>query len=173
MYYWHQLGSVTVDETPTKIKVQGLQIARWTLTKDQQLMKLNLGTNAKPQKVKINAQLETRKVLEVEQLLEFKDVFAWTYKNLKRIPPELEQYKIELDTTIPPAHQAKYRLNPNYDIDKLLTARFIESIKKASWLSPMVVVPKKNGKLRICIDFKKLNAATKNIHTHYLSQMKC
>jgi hypothetical protein len=28
-------------------------------------------------------------------------------------------------------------------------------------LSPIVIVPKKNGKLRICIDFKKLNVATK------------
>jgi hypothetical protein len=25
----------------------------------------------------------------------------------------------------------------------------------------MVIVPKKNGKLKICIDFRKLNAATK------------
>jgi len=29
-------------------------------------------------------------------------------------------------------------------------------------LSPTVVVPKKNGKLKIYIDFKKLNAITKN-----------
>ncbi len=28
-------------------------------------------------------------------------------------------------------------------------------------MSPIVIVPQKNGKLRICIDFKKLNAATK------------
>ncbi len=28
-------------------------------------------------------------------------------------------------------------------------------------MSPIVIVPKKNGKLRIYIDFKKLNAATK------------
>jgi hypothetical protein len=50
-------------------------------------MKLNLGTDAKPQMVKINAQLEIGKVLEVEQLLkEFKDVFAWTYKDFKGIP---------------------------------------------------------------------------------------
>jgi putative transposase len=28
-------------------------------------------------------------------------------------------------------------------------------------LSPIVVIPKKNGKLKICIDFKKLNVATK------------
>jgi len=42
----------------------------------------------------------------------------------------------------------------------LLTIGFIESIKEATWLSPIVVVSKKNGKLRIYIDFKKLNATT-------------
>jgi len=59
--------------------------------------------------VKINAHLEISKMLEVEQLLkEFKYVFAWTYKALKGIPPKLAQHKIELDTTIPLAHQPKY-----------------------------------------------------------------
>jgi hypothetical protein len=60
----------------------------------------NLGINVKPQIVKINAQLEIGKVLEEEQLLkELKDVFAWTYKYLKGIPPELTQHRIELDYT--------------------------------------------------------------------------
>ncbi len=51
------------------------------------------------------------------------DVFAWTYKDLKNIPLELAQHKIELDT--PSTHHVKYVLNPNYvatikhDIDKL------------------------------------------------------
>jgi hypothetical protein len=68
-------------------------------------MKLNLGTNAKPQMVKINTHLETCKVLEVEHLLkEFKYVFAWTYKDLKRIPLELTQHRIEVDITTLPAH---------------------------------------------------------------------
>ncbi len=104
----------------------------------------------------------------MEQLLnEFKDVFAWTYKDLKGIPPELTQHRIELDTTISPPHQAMYRLNPNYatmakqDIDKLLAVGFIEYVEEAIWLSPIVVIPKKNGKLRIFIDFRKLNVATK------------
>jgi hypothetical protein len=67
----------------------------------------------------------------------------------------------------PLAYQARYILNPNYaivvkqDIHKLLVAGFIQSVEKATWLSPIVVVPKKNGKLRICIDFRKLNTATK------------
>jgi len=94
-------------------------------------------------------------------------VFVWTYNDLKSIPPKLVQHKIELDILIPLAHQARYKLNPNYvvvikhDINKLLVARFIQSIKEATWLSPIVVVPKKNGKLKNCIDFKKLNKATK------------
>jgi hypothetical protein len=54
-YYRNQLGSVAVDETLAKIKAHELQIARWMLTEDQQLTKLNLGTNAKPQMVKIYA----------------------------------------------------------------------------------------------------------------------
>jgi hypothetical protein len=87
------------------------------LIEDQQLMKLNLGTNVKPQLVNINAQLKTCKVLEVEQLLkEFKDVFTWTYNDLKGIPLEVAQHIIELDITIPLAHQAMYKLKPNYVI---------------------------------------------------------
>jgi hypothetical protein len=43
----------------------------------------------------------------------------------------------------------------------LLAARFIQSIEEATWLSPIVITPKKNGKLRISINFKKPNATTK------------
>ncbi len=75
----------------------------------------------------------------MEQLLkEFKDVFAWTYKNLKGIPPELAQHIIELDITIPLAHQAMCRLNPNYVIivkqyiDKLLATGIIEFLEEVT-----------------------------------------
>jgi hypothetical protein len=34
-------------------------------------------------------------------------------------------------------------------------------MEEATWLSPIMVVPKKNGKLQICMDFQKLNIATK------------
>ena len=53
-------------------------------------------------------------------------------------------------------------MNPNYatkvkeEIDKLLRVGFIRPVKKATWISPIVVVPKKNDKIRD----RKLNAAT-------------
>jgi hypothetical protein len=40
----------------------------------------------------------------IELLKDFKDVFSWTYKDLKGIPLEIAQHWIELDTTIPRAH---------------------------------------------------------------------
>jgi hypothetical protein len=75
------------------------------LIEDQQLLKLDLGIDAKPQTLNISAQLKTCRVLEVEQLLkELKNVFAWTYKDLKVTPLKLAQHIIEVDTTIPLAH---------------------------------------------------------------------
>jgi len=49
-------------------------------------------------------------------------------------------------------------MNPNYatiikqNFDKLLSAKFIAPVEEASWLSPIVIVPKKN-KLRIYVNF--------------------
>jgi hypothetical protein len=72
-----------------------------------------------------------------------------------------------LDIIIPSTHQTKYKLNPNYvivvkqDINKLLAIGFIQYVEEVTWLSPIVIIPKKNGKLKIYIAFKKLNVATK------------
>jgi len=58
-------------------------------------------------------------------------------------------------------------MNPNYvqrvkeGLDKLLDAQFIFPIKTTQWLSPLVIVPKKNGKLNIYVDYRKLNSQTK------------
>jgi hypothetical protein len=100
-------------------------------------------------------------------LLEYKDMFAWIYKDLKGIPLELAQHCIKLVNTISPTHQAMYKMNLNYatiikqNINKLLTTGFIEVMEETTWLSLIVVVPKKNGKFKICVDIIKLNVATK------------
>lgn len=54
--------------------------------------------------------------------------------------------------SIPSTHQAKYKLNPNYVVivkhDKLLVVRFIlEHLEETTWLSPIGIILKKNGKL--------------------------
>ncbi|MCO5580227.1 hypothetical protein L7F22_034093 [Adiantum nelumboides] len=49
-------------------------------------------------------------------------------------------------------------------VNKLLKAGFIYPVTNFEWVSPVVVTPKKNGKWRVCVDYKPLNAATKRDH---------
>jgi hypothetical protein len=94
------------------------------------------------------------------------DVFAWTYKDLKGVPPKICQHQIVLEANAKPVRQRQYRMNPKYSLmvkeetDKLLECGFIYPVPYSEWVSPIVVVPKKNGKLRICVDFRKLNFVT-------------
>ena len=57
-------------------------------------------------------------------------------------------------------------MNPNLrdivkeEIQKLLEAGFIYSISDSEWVSPFVIVPKKNGKWRVYKDYRELNKET-------------
>ena len=102
----------------------------------------------------------------LELLKEYKDVFAWSHEDMKGLDPKFYPHKINLSTDAKPVQQRRYRMNPNYvahvkeEIDKLLKAGFIWPVKQATWLSPIVVVPKRNGEIRICVEYRKLNVVT-------------
>jgi hypothetical protein len=65
--------------------------------------------------LKVNANLDQALAQEAEELFwEYKDVFAWIYRDLKGIPPFVALHRIELDKDVPPTHQARYRMNSNY-----------------------------------------------------------
>jgi len=44
-------------------------------------------------------------------------------------------------------------------VQRLLDANIIREVKYSEWLANVVLVPKKNGKMRMCIDFTDLNKA--------------
>jgi len=46
------------------------------------------------------------------------------------------------------------------EIERLLKRKFIRTARYVEWLSNIVFVIKKNGTLRVCIDFRNLNNAT-------------
>jgi hypothetical protein len=50
------------------------------------------------------------------------------------------------------------------ELQKLLQANLIYPISESQWVSPLVIVPKKNAKWRICVEFRDFNKAT---HRHY------
>ena len=46
-------------------------------------------------------------------------------------------------------------------VQRLLDANIIREVKYSEWLANVVLVPKKNRKMRMCIDFTDLNKACK------------
>jgi hypothetical protein len=57
------------------------------VTTKEQLVKLNLGNQEKLKEVLINAILPSVFQTQIKKvLMEYKDVFAWSYKELKGIP---------------------------------------------------------------------------------------
>ena len=43
------------------------------------------------------------------------------------------------------------------EVDNLLKVGFIKEVKYLEWLAKMVIVPKKGGKWRVCVDYTDLN----------------
>src|SRR4051812_16541602 len=137
----------------------------------------------------INASLtknEEEKLLRV--LREHKAAIGWTISDLKGISPSICMHKILMEESYKPTVQPKRRLNPTMqevvkkEILKLLDAGIIYPISNSQWVSPIHVVPKKGGmtvirnkkneliptrtvtEWRVCIDYRKLNDATRKDH---------
>ena len=95
-----------------------------------------------------------------ELMLKFPDVFGEGLGQLD------SQYKIRLDETVPPVQHVPHRiavaLRPQLKdtLDALEAQGIIAQVTTPTrWISSIVAVPKKNGKLRICLDPKDLNCA--------------
>jgi hypothetical protein len=124
-----------------------------------------------PRLIKMGAQLTQDEIQNYKGLvLEFRDIFAWSYKDLKGIPPAIVQHSIPLIPGTQPVRQRERRMNPRLqlivkaELEKLLEVGFIKPVEITDWVSPMVLVKKKNGKLRVCIDYRRLNKATQKDH---------
>jgi hypothetical protein len=111
----HSEGQSQVDTTPTCIKVQDLDIVCWMLLEENQVRLLSLRIIDSHKIIKLNATLDELVTRNIEALLwEYKDIFAWNYIGFKGIPLRIAQHQIEFDITIPPIHQIRYQMNPNY-----------------------------------------------------------
>jgi hypothetical protein len=79
-----------MDNTFECLKVKNLKIAWWNMLEEAQICNLNLRTEVKPKIVKINNNLDLVIIVQTKQLLkEYKDVFAWNYKDFKSIPAHI------------------------------------------------------------------------------------
>nr|CAE02097.1 OSJNBa0020I02.4 [Oryza sativa Japonica Group] len=80
------------------------------------------------------------------------DVFAWRPADMPGVPREAGPAE---SAAAAPERQAFIR----EEVARLLEAGFIREVIHPEWLANPVVVPKANGKLRMCIDYTDLNKA--------------
>ncbi|GJY93456.1 reverse transcriptase domain-containing protein [Tanacetum coccineum] len=117
-----------------------------------------------------------------------KRAIAWKLSDIKGINPKFCTHKILMEEDYKPAVQHQRRVNPKIhdvikkEVEKLLDAGLIYPISDSPWVSPVHCVPKKGGFTvvendeneliptrlvtgwRVCIDYQKLNEATRKDH---------
>ncbi|GJR10019.1 reverse transcriptase domain-containing protein [Tanacetum coccineum] len=117
-----------------------------------------------------------------------KRAIAWKITDIKGIDPRFCTHKILMEDDYKPTVQSQRRVNPKIhevikkEVLKLLDARMIYPISDSPWVSPVHCVPKKGGITvvaneeneliptrlvtgwRVCIDYRKLNEATRKDH---------
>ena len=93
------------------------------------------------------------------------DVFAWAYSDMTSINPIHASHKLNVISSVTLIrqkirrfHQDRYQVI-QAEVDKILAAGFIREIKYPEWLANVVVVLKKGGKWRVCVDYTDLNEA--------------
>ena len=98
-------------------------------------------------------------------LIQNVDVFAWSPYKVPEVDPEFIVHKLNIDQVFPPKKQKSRRSAKEHveavrqEVGRLKEARAIKEIFFSEWLVNIVVVRKKNGKWRVCVDFMHLNRA--------------
>ncbi|XP_062075338.1 uncharacterized protein LOC133779383 [Humulus lupulus] len=140
-------------------------------------------------------QVQEEKLTRV--LREYKTTIGWSIADNKGISPSMCMHQILLEEGSKPTHEAQRRLNPpmmevvKKEILKLLSVGIIYPISDSQWVSPVQVVSREFGITvvknednelvptrmqtgwRVCIDYRKMNAATRKGHfpLHFIDQM--
>jgi hypothetical protein len=102
-------------------------------------------------------------------VLEFSKLFIKKHSDLPST--SLEEHMIELIKDAKSVRALQRRMAPDKmiilkgELDCLLEGGFITQVKNTEWVSPVVIVPKKGGKWRMCVDYRALNKVTKKDRT--------
>ena len=101
-----------------------------------ELKELNLGTNEVPRPISVSSLLSPEEEkLYLEFLSEYKDVFAWSYKEISGLDPKVAVNCLSIKRGIPLKKQPQRRFRPKLiskiekEVNKLIEAGFIREVK--------------------------------------------
>ena len=93
------------------------------------------------------------------------DIFAWSPYEVPEVDLEFIVHRLNVDPLFPPKKQKPRRSAKEHveaikqEVKQLKEAGAIKEVFFLEWLANTVVVKKKNGKWRLCVDFTDLNRA--------------
>ncbi|XXG82931.1 hypothetical protein AAC387_Pa10g0803 [Persea americana] len=134
------------------------------LPTEDSVQKIDLGTLDNPRLVFISKNIKDDELPEyVSFLHEFVDCFAWSYAEMPGLDPKIAVHKLNLQENIKPVKQGQRRFYPDVmdkieqEVQKLKNVGFIREEQHPEWLANIFPVTKKNGQIRVCIDYRDLN----------------
>ena len=160
-----------LDEEEEEIQIEDLKQAPLKMEDNKPqvhdpMEEVNLDTVEQPRITYISSLLSTNLKEQIISLLqEFKDYFAWNYDEMSGLDRRLVEHRLPTKPEFHPFKQPPKRMSKeaelkvNEEIKKILRAKFIILIRYVQWLANFVPVMTKNGKLRVCVDFRDLNVA--------------
>uniref|UniRef100_A0A2N9FVJ7 Integrase catalytic domain-containing protein n=1 Tax=Fagus sylvatica TaxID=28930 RepID=A0A2N9FVJ7_FAGSY len=120
-----------------------------------------------PREVKIGTRCAAeQKEALIALLREFHEIFAWSYQDMPGLDTDIVVHKIPLKPECKPVKQALRRMKPEVilkikeEVEKQLKAGFLSTVTYSDWVANIVPVPKKDGKVRMCVDYRDLNRAS-------------
>ncbi|KAI5418318.1 hypothetical protein KIW84_042818 [Lathyrus oleraceus] len=133
----------------------------------ENLETVNLGSEDCVKEVNIGALLgESVKKGLIELLREYVDVFAWSYAYMPGLDTDIVQYFLPLKPECMLVKQKLRRTHPDMavkikeEVQKQIDAGFLVTSTYPHWVANIVPVPKKDGKVRMCMDYRDLNKAS-------------
>jgi hypothetical protein len=93
------------------------------------------------------------------------DIFAWSPSDMPGISREVAEHSLDIIPHFRAMQQQLRRFDEErrraigVELRKLLEVGFIKDVFYPTWLANPVLVKKKNGKWRMCVDYTGLNKA--------------
>ena len=134
---------------------------------------VNIGTKRNPKNINLGVCCtKQERSYFTKHFVKYQDVLSWTYQDLKTYNTRIVQHIIPMKEDVKLAQQKMRKFHPSLEpqikskLRKLLDAKVIFEVKQTTWVANLVTVRKKNGEIRLYVDFRNLNKASKKDNYH-------
>jgi hypothetical protein len=132
-----------------------------------ELEEVDIGPGDKPRPTFISKKLNLGLREAIILLLkEYADCFAWDYTEMPGLDRSIVEHRLPLKPGFRPFQQRARQMKAEIleevkkEVEKMIEAGFIRTCRYAEWISSVVPVQKKDGRWRVCVEFRDLNRAT-------------